>query len=238
MLTHTACASCGETLVLEPHVIVRPGYISHARCPEPADHASVLTREFLAAALADDNDRADQLAAQLDSLADQPPNMPAAARAYAAWGWPIFPLKPGLKIPVVKHGFKAATTDVDKIDDWWWRWPHAGIGVATGWMFDVIDLDGAGGFRWLASHRDTDGVLPDVHACVSTPRGQHLYIKPTGTHNLAGFAPGVDYRGKGGYVILPPTRLVGAAYVGKELPMSLRYSWAIYPSPAIKRKGA
>lgn len=240
MLTHTTCAGCGGVLILEPHIVVSYGHLSHPQCPKPGDQASLLRDQFIQAVHSGETDLADRLAVHLDTLADRPPDMPASARVYACWGWPIFPLKPGHKIPMIARrdggsGLLDATTDIDKIDDWWWRWPHAGIAVATGWMFDVIDLDGPPGYEWLRAPGHIEA-LPAVHGKVSTPRGIHLYIEPSGGGNKAGIEPGVDYRGRGGYVILPPTRLIPAAYDGKDTPSTLDYSWLVYPSPAIKRK--
>ena len=37
-----------------------------------------------------------------------------AAQRYADAGWPVFPLIPGEKVPVTKHGFRDATTDPDR----------------------------------------------------------------------------------------------------------------------------
>jgi len=239
MLNHTTCAGCNGTLTYAEGDPVNPGYASHPQCPQPGDQVSLLRQEMIEAIYRGDDDLADQLCGALDTYDTRPPDMSASAQLYAAWGWPIFPLKPGLKVPMVQRGLNAATTDTDMIEDWWWRWPHAGIAVATGWMFDVIDIDGAHGYRWLAHNDRQDGagnVLPDVHARAATPRGMHLYVKPSGSGNLAGFADGVDYRGRGGYVVLPPTRLTEAAYEGKHTPVSTHYSWATYPSPSIKRK--
>ena len=239
MLTHTTCAGCHGTLILEPHIVVGPGYLSHPQCPKPGDMHSLLCAEYIDAVRRGDDELADQLMGRLDTQDDRAPDMPASARVYASWGWPVFPLKPGLKVPMVARrdggsGVLDATTDMDKIDDWWWRWPHAGIGVATGHLFDVIDIDGPAGYRWLMSTMDS---LPHVHGKVSTPRGEHLYVPALGGGNKAGLAPGVDYRGRGGYVILPPTRLTEEAYEGKDLPAHLAYSWMVYPSPALKRRG-
>src|SRR5574343_430012 len=61
-----------------------------------------------------------------------------AALDYAAKGWPVFPCKPGGKEPLTEHGFKDATTDTQRIEEWWSRWPSANIGFSCG-------LDGATG---------------------------------------------------------------------------------------------
>ena len=70
----------------------------------------------------------------------------AAALDYAAQGQRIFPVSPAdvrygpkAKQPVVRWGDRA-TTDPDQIRSWWSLWPYA-IGLPTGLLFDVLDVD-------------------------------------------------------------------------------------------------
>lgn len=143
---------------------------------------------------------------------------------YAKTGIPVFPLKAGQKTPLLPrahakgmpacygdcgldgHGLYDATTDVEKIRAWWTATPQANIGLPTGHLFDVIDVDMPDGYRSLGEDRDA-GLLPPIHGRVITASGgTHLYIVPTGGGNAAGFRPGIDYRGAGGYVVAPPSR--------------------------------
>jgi hypothetical protein len=131
---------------------------------------------------------------------------------YAARGWPVFPLEPGGKPPcgrLVPHGLKEATTDPEQINRWWTTEPDANIGLRTGDVFDVLDIDGPDALASLeaimplAVDPDEDPVI--IGPTVKTPRGWHIYMAPTGrgnTTNLGGLA-GVDWRGKGGYVVAP-----------------------------------
>lgn len=96
----------------------------------------------------------------------------------------------------------------DTIRAWWTRDPRANIGLATGHLFDVIDVDGEQGLRSIAAIED-EGLLPVVIGTVSTPRGLHLYIKPTGDGCTTALRPGIDYRGIGGYVVAPPSVIEG-----------------------------
>lgn len=92
-----------------------------------------------------------------------------AALAFAARGWPVFPLTPGAKKPLrhcpqcdrkspdyvphrginecphpadVCHGFHAATTDPEQIGDWGRRFPEMNVGISTGpARLVVVDLD-------------------------------------------------------------------------------------------------
>jgi hypothetical protein len=129
------------------------------------------------------------------------------ALEYAARGIPVFPLKPRGKKPFQgSHGFKDASTDPDTIREWWdvARTPDANIGAPTGVCFDVLDVD-PDGLDTLSELVGGDDAL----ACgpvTRTPRGgAHFWYEPTGLGNRAGFVRGIDWRGDGGYAVLPPS---------------------------------
>ena len=151
-----------------------------------------------------------------------------SAQWYAANGIAVFPVHGAVGTPPActcgrpcpspaKHprttaGFKDATTDLQQVRDWWRRWPDANIGAPTGLRFDVIDIDGRRGIDSVLARHDGEGLeagglFPPVIARAITPRGggHHLYVAPTGEGNRAGLLPGVDHRGVGGYVLLPPS---------------------------------
>lgn len=137
---------------------------------------------------------------------------PAALTDAAHWyatvaGWPVFPLKPGGKTPATRNGFKDATVDPDQITAWWTATPQANIGTPTGITFDVIDIDGPEGFWSLADIRDAN-MLPDVLAKAYTGGGGRHLLVPPGVlgKNGARIMPGIDTRGAGGYIVLPPSR--------------------------------
>ena len=145
---------------------------------------------------------------RLDALTqpkNPPPNV-SAALFYAEMGLHVFPLQPHLKIPYKgTRGCKDATAHRETIIGWWTQWPDSNIGIATGHLVDVIDIDGAVGVQSWA--RTTD--MPDTIGAVSTtrPGGIHLYLKASGLKNGAKLLPGIDVRGEGGYVVAPPSHL-------------------------------
>lgn len=148
--------------------------------------------------------------------------MLAAALAYVRHGWPIFPCGRDKK-PLVRGGFKMATTDEGQLRDWWGRWPDASIGCPTGpdgnGLF-VLDVDLPEGPATLAALEAQHGPLPSTLEQRTGGGGRQLFFKlPTGREirNSAGkLGPGLDVRGAGGYVILPPS----------SHPSGGRYSWA------------
>src|SRR5262249_25571806 len=138
-------------------------------------------------------------------------DMLAAALKYARHGTPIFPLNPVDKSPLCTHGFHDATANEKQVRRWWWRWPNAMIGMPTGrrtriWVLDV-DYDLSVPPPEMALLRAIYGPLPDT-AMSMTPRGgMHFYFRWDGAniHNsVSKLAPGVDVRGIGGYVCVPP----------------------------------
>lgn len=132
------------------------------------------------------------------------PTLGGAAVWYAERGHLVFPLRPGEKRPATKNGFHDATTDPGLVT-WWWRSnPDHNIGLATGHLFDVIDVDGPDGIKSIADIEDA-GHLPHILGTVITPHGFHLYIRPTGDGCTTGIRPGIDVRGIGGYICVPPS---------------------------------
>src|SRR5512133_695096 len=152
-----------------------------------------------------------------------------AALAYAAAGIPVFPCysvarqqlasgpamvctcgdldceSPG-KHPVTWHGVKEATTDPGRIAAWWAQYPDANIGIATGIAFDVLDLDGEDGVAAMREFIQEHGLdLSQVPVVRTGGGGYHYLFAPRGAGNRAHFLPHVDWRGRGGYVIAPPS---------------------------------
>jgi Bifunctional DNA primase/polymerase, N-terminal len=156
----------------------------------------------------------------------RPERPEAAAHRYAAFGWPVFPLRPDGKEPLPKSsGFKGATTDPEEIDWLWRRDPERNVGVATGAPGpDVLDVDvhnGAPGWRSYNQLRAA-GLVPEAMAEIRTPSGGgHFYYRGTDQRNgklltrVAGkpVSLGLDYRGAGGYVVAPPSQVEGRPYV-------------------------
>jgi hypothetical protein len=132
----------------------------------------------------------------------------AAALEYVERGWPVFPLSPRSKIPLAgSHGCLDASTDPERIKSWWDRTPDANVGLATGHRFDVLDVDDPEGWTSLARMTDQHGCLPATMITLTPTHGCHYFFLPTGRGNRAGILPGLDWRGRGGYVVAPPSYL-------------------------------
>lgn len=132
-----------------------------------------------------------------------------AAHAYALRGWLVFPCVPGGKIPATPNGFYAATTNPATIARWWRANPNYNIGLRCGagsrlWVVDRDDRTGGAETlaRLLAEHSPLPPTLVG-----ETGDGAHLYFAtdrdlPSTTGKIAA---GVDSRGRGGYVVAPPS---------------------------------
>ena len=165
-----------------------------------------------------------------------------AALGYAARGIPVYPVhwphpaaggaslscscprgpacdRPA-KHPLVRHGVNNATTDPAQLERWWQRWPQANLGLATGIVFDALDIDGPAGLAALRQLQGAAG-LPLSSPLVATGGGGwHRWFAPTGLGNRPprGLAH-VDWRGKGGCVLAPPSRHIsGRTYRWLEGP--------------------
>ena len=145
-----------------------------------------------------------------------------AALAYARHGIPVLPVhspaadgscsceRPGCerpgKHPRLRHGLTDASVDPRRIEMWWQRWPAANVGLRTGVLMDVADIDSPGG--WHGLRHLLGGAMPAGPQVRTGGGGWHFWFRPLGYGNRVRLLPGVDWRGAGGYVIAPPSRHV------------------------------
>jgi hypothetical protein len=150
------------------------------------------------------------------------------ALEYLRLGYPVFPICSPLmgahrhrldgryqdctpdkrgKNPMVRWKmFQTEMPTVEDIHDWWERWPNANIGMATGALSKIIVLDcDSGEARQLALARGGLEKAPAVWT--GTPGGIHFWMQHPGypVTNFVKEIPGTDFRGDGGYVLLPPS---------------------------------
>lgn len=129
------------------------------------------------------------------------------ATSYAERGWHVLPLRPTSKAPASKKGLLDATDNLARVTRWWKQFPTCNIGLRTGVAFDALDLDvkdGCDGIEVFDEWCTQQGVPADfsVVPTVATPSGGlHVYCSVTGAGNRAKMLPGVDWRGRNGYVV-------------------------------------
>ncbi len=111
------------------------------------------------------------------------------------------------KQPLVRgRAYQEHLPTEQEVTDWWTQWPHANIGMATGQIsaIMVVDCDSAGATnRFEDNYPEAEDTLQ-----VQTARGKHYYFQfEEGIRNDAGklLGPGIDVRGEGGFVIIPPS---------------------------------
>lgn len=166
-------------------------------------------------------------AARAERLAS-PTLLGDSAEYLASRGLHVFPLTPGSKVPLPsrldccggshRRGCTDALDNVHAARAWWRQHPTANIGLATGHTVDVIDQDGPEGAYWWLQNTQPIHVI----GVASTPRpgGVHRFVRATGRSNGARIAPGIDYRGRGGYCVAAPSVIT-------EGPNPGRYGWVV-----------
>ena len=164
-------------------------------------------------------------------------DLAAAAICYAARGWYVFPLAPRGKRPLTRRGLHDATRDPGLIAAWWEAAPGANIGVDCGrsWL-EVIDLDSEEAAQAWAELAGAHGGHARTLAA-KTASGWHVYFAGQGRSTTGRLAPGIDTRGRGGYVVAPPSvHASGHVYrwLDADAPVALLPRWveeALAPPP-------
>jgi hypothetical protein len=156
---------------------------------------------------------------------DQTPK--EAALLLAERGIPVFPCKqdksPHYLKPTLEHGHVNATTDQDLITEWWDRWPEALIGMPTGSRSGVwvLDEDQPGALGRLPYQ------LPQTYTVATQHEGHHhlyfTYVEGV-TNRRESLPVGLDVRGEGGFVIVPPS--LGYT-VASPVPVANAPSWLL-----------
>lgn len=127
-----------------------------------------------------------------------------AALALAGRGKPVFPTRHAPeKSPLTTNGFKDASTDAARVHAYWTSKPSASIGMPTGAASGVfvVDVDRLGALGELP------GELPPTLTATTPRPGRHMYFRHVAgiTNSSGGLPEGIDVRGEGGYVLLPPS---------------------------------
>jgi hypothetical protein len=146
-----------------------------------------------------------------------------AAIYYGRNGRPVFPCGPwdgaykrrdgtdiDAKAPLVRNGWKDATTDVAQIQTWWEQFPYAMIGSPVAPDELCLDIDPRnGGDRWALVDMAGITELPITRMVLSGryDGGHHLfYQRPPGQLTDVRLPKGIDIRvGAKHYTILPPS---------------------------------
>ena len=146
----------------------------------------------------------------------------ARARSAAKRGLPVFPLRPGTKLPAISEWQKRATTNDEQIQQWAKQFPGCGFGLHCDGLL-TVDIDvknGAKGYESLLRLELDYGGLPATCQQTTPSGGQHLlFSAPHDIPNTVGkLGPGLDTRGKRGYIV---------AYGMSDTPLAPAPQWLI-----------
>lgn len=141
-----------------------------------------------------------------------------AALLYASRGWKVHPLKPNTKVPLFTGWQQKATTDPAQIEAWWDEWPDANVGLLSGSIGIIVDVDCKHGQPGLETWARLEGENGKTEtACVRSPSGgnHYYYSLPPGV--VVGNSPLVagliDIRANGGNIAAPPSVIDDKRYV-------------------------
>ena len=132
---------------------------------------------------------------------------------YAKLGYRLHPLKPGTKQPLLQDWPHKASAEEHTIRHWQNHWPHCNWGIVTGEGFSVLDIDPAALVAGWPGEKRQRNLKATRCPLAQTPRGGfHLYFKADWPNTTGKIAPGVDTKGQGGYIVVPPSTLDATAY--------------------------
>jgi hypothetical protein len=160
-----------------------------------------------------------------------------AARDYVGRGWSVIAVhdvtsgrcscgadcgKSAGKHPAGGKGWQlAGLTTREQVDTMWSVYPDRNVGILTGrpsgfWVLDVDPVHG--GDVELATLENMSGPIPPTRQTTTGSGGRHLHFAMPGdfepTNSPGRLPPGLDVRGTGGMVVMPPSVSSVGAYSG------------------------
>ncbi len=134
-----------------------------------------------------------------------------AAHDALARGWSVIPVFDHTKRPAIEwRAFQTRRPTLSHLDAWMHRWARLNLAAVTGAISGlvVLDVDPAhGGDVSLAAVEQEIGKLPPTVEARSGGGGRHLYFSHPRGHvaSRVGLRPGLDLRGDGGCIVMPPS---------------------------------
>jgi hypothetical protein len=144
-------------------------------------------------------------------LVTENPNQQAVVHRMAERGFRLFPVEKRGKRPLIERWPEKATCDAERLRVWMRKYAGCNWGLACGvdsGVF-VLDFDGAEGEAVVREISERHGCDWTETLSVQTARGMHFYFEyPEGVsirNSTSKLARGLDVRGEGGYVLVPPS---------------------------------
>jgi Bifunctional DNA primase/polymerase, N-terminal len=157
---------------------------------------------------------------------------------YARAGIPVFPLTPGTKIPLARSkGVHDATTDLRVIRSWWGAIPAATSALHPAHCSTCsTSTSRTAGRVWSRSTSCGALACRGVWGKARTPTGGlHLLFSPSGAGCPTRLSDlGVDYKGKGGYMVAAPSVTESGVYQWETVEPDRR-GGSRFDYPAAKR---
>lgn len=119
--------------------------------------------------------------------------------------------------------YQGARPSAEELTRWLTRWPSTNVAVITGAVSGIVVLDvdpRHGGDESLRDLIAMHGSLPDTVRSLTGAGGTHYFFMHPGSklQNSAGqVAQGIDVRGDGGFVVLPPSLHMSGQHYAWEI---------------------
>ena len=146
-----------------------------------------------------------------------------SALTYVKNNFKVFPLKVNSKSgQVLKSWKEEATSDEEKVKQFWKENSNYNIGVKTGNGLVVIDVDVKNGKDGRIIFNEYSKSFPETFT-VKTPNGgyHYWYLVNREIPCKVNLYEGIDIRGEGGYILSPPSVVDNIEYVAiKDIPIA------------------